>query len=521
MANQFSRPDPWNQYTRVRWFASCIRVFLHDFIHCRLKMIGYVCTFLILLVTIIGTELNEKHIDGPTFQVVRNPGCNNDTGCPKNETKLIQIIARHPNATFHFLLPGSHPDAPLSIVMLETNTRPSELQVNWTQFLARNGSISNSIFLNGTHTSYGVILYEFCTYSDINDDARLTPTDVQSQCHHLLGKNLLWTLTDNAVGKNPPNFVYTATNSTDSLDGLGKIVVNISFPREKSEFAQRGVLSLEPGNGMLFDITIDSVRAPEQGRVAMILLPFSHDPLQMEEDFVESLSLSENRRETLFNLHLGQRQLLQEYGKPDMQVVAPRVFGHTPAFMQWTTTCEVSMDGVAKRSATAGPRMQIPSKTQSKYRYSLPLAVYGDAFSQKHNPDQVNRSVGVRLQAVSFGSPHDGFYVATNFVRWRGILSMGEPKEPSDEKFGSLIAVGIALSLMLLAMISVTAGILMYRRHKAAGREGENEPLLPPDGNNITRSVIPLPHFSGRLCLFRRIPSPQLSRCDEEPDINI
>lgn len=44
----------------------------------------------------------------------------------------------------------------------------------------------------------------------------------------MMGKNLLWTLTDNAVGKKPLNFVYTAVNSTDSFDGLGKIVVNVS-----------------------------------------------------------------------------------------------------------------------------------------------------------------------------------------------------------------------------------------------------------------------------------------------------
>ncbi|KAL5109795.1 hypothetical protein TcWFU_001242 [Taenia crassiceps] len=366
-----------------------------------------------------------------------------------------------------------------------------------------------------------MILYEFCTYSDVNDDARLTPGDIQSQCRHMLGKNLLWTLTDNAVGKNPIHFVYTAVNSTDALDGLGKIVVNISFPRDKLELEQKGVWSLTPGNGLLFDITIDSVKVPEQGRVAVLLLPFSQDPLQIDEDFTESMVPSGNGRETLFNLHLGQRQILSESRSPYMPEMEPRVFGHTPAFMQWTTTCEVSMDGVAKRRANADFRMQIPRKMGSKYRYSLPFAVYGDAFNQKHNPDQVNKSVGVRLQAVSFGNPRDGFYTATNFIRWRGILSMGEPAEPTEKKFGSILAVGIALSLMLLAMTSVTVGILMYRRNKARRSEGADEPLLPPEDNSITHSVIHLPHFRSRLCLLRRIPSPRLSRCDEESHTDI
>ncbi|VDK35825.1 unnamed protein product [Taenia asiatica] len=478
-------------------------------------MIGYAYAFLVLSMAITATELIEKQSDGIAYKIIRNPDCDNATSCPKNETKLIQIIAKHPNKTIHFLLPGSNPNAPLSVVMLESDPKPRSIQ-----FRKRIHQLLNTTYYD-KFSFISLIGAQFCTYSDANDDARLTPHDIQSQCHHMLGKNLLWSLTDNAGGKNPLNFIYTAVNSTDSFDGLGKIVVNISFPRDKSELAQKGLFSLTPGNGLLFDITIDSVKVPKQGRVAVILLPFSQDPLQLNEDFTESTKLSENGRETLFNLHLGQRQILSEDRDPYMPEMAPRVSGHTPAFMQWTTTCEVSVDGVAKRRATANPRMQILPKMASRYRYSLPPAFYGDAFNQKRNPDQVNMSVGVRLQAVSFGNPHDGFYAATNFVRWRGILSMGEPVEPSDEGFGSVFAVGIALPLMLLVMVSVTAGIVMYRRHKARMSEGANEPLLPPEDNNISRSVIYLPHFRSRLCLFRRISSPQLSRCDEEPDLNV
>lgn len=128
--------------------------------HSRLKMIGYAYAFLILSMAITATELIEKQGDGITYKIIRNPNCDNDTSCPKNETKLIHIIARHPDKTIHFLLPGSKPDAPLSVVMLESDTKPQNLQVNWTRFLARNGTISNSITLNGTHTSYGMILNE-------------------------------------------------------------------------------------------------------------------------------------------------------------------------------------------------------------------------------------------------------------------------------------------------------------------------------------------------------------------------
>ncbi|VDM35261.1 unnamed protein product [Hydatigera taeniaeformis] len=414
------------------------------------RIMGYVNTFFILSMITTATELIATQNDEIHYRTIRNPDCDNSTSCPKNETKLIQIIARHPNRTIHFLLPGNKPDAPLSIIMLECDTKPNQLHVNWTRFLSRNGSISNSISLNGTQTSYGMIINElasfitvlstptqslnsiyndwlcsispigvqFCTYSDVNDDARLSPIDIQSQCNHMLGKNLIWTLTDNAVGRNPPNFVYTAVNSTDGSDGLGKVVVDISFPTNKSKLAQEDGFSLTPGKGLVFSITIDSVKVPKKGRVALILLPFSQDPLQEYEDFTDSLSRSASGGETLYNLHLDKRQNLPEHRVSGMQEMTPRVSGHTSAFMQWTTTCEVSEDGVAKRHATANPRMQIPKRVQGRYRLSLPVAFYGDAFYQKHNSDQVNTSVGVRLQAVTFGSPHDGFYTATNFVRW-------------------------------------------------------------------------------------------------------
>lgn len=121
----------------------------------------------------------------------------------------------------------------------------------------------------------------------------------------------------------------------------------------------------------------------------------------------------------LYNLHLAQRRTLPEGRELKVfQNDAPSLTGHSPAFMQWMTTCEVSKDGMEKRRANTAPRLQIHAGMASKYAYSLPFAFYGDAFNQKHNPDVVNTSLGVRLEAIALGTPNDGFYVKTNFVRW-------------------------------------------------------------------------------------------------------
>ena len=79
---------------------------------------------------------------------------------------------------------------------------------------------------------------------------------------------------------------------------------------------------------------------------------------------------------------MAQRQTARDYLEPGVPNDL-RVLGHTPAFLQWESTCEVNADGNEKRNAGLGLRMKVPSKWSKKYHSSLPYALYGDNFNQR------------------------------------------------------------------------------------------------------------------------------------------
>ncbi|VDD80550.1 unnamed protein product [Mesocestoides corti] len=458
-----------------------------------------------------GAEVDFK------YTVIRNPNCNPNDSCAHNGTKLIQVVVNKPDQSLHFLLPGSGVGAPLSIVMLEGDPKPAKLLVNYTKFMSRNGTdFWNSITFKNAHTSYGIVFYAFCIYDDISDAAEITPSEVLSTCRHMLGRNLGWTLTDNSQVKNQQNFIYTAENSTDNNDGMGKIVVNITIPRNENELLDKGTLWLTPGNGLHFEITVDNVTTSKRGRIAPILLPFSRDPVDDSEDFVESTTTSSSGAEPVFNLHLAQRRKLAHFREPG-SIDKVRTLGHTPAFVQWRTTCEVTPDrGGRRRGVYRVPRVAVPKGRAKKYQFSLPYAVYGDDFNQKHSPSAASTTVGLRMQTVSLGSRGDGFFAATNFVRWRGVLSMGEPQREDDKGLRSLVAVAIALPIMLLVMLATAGGYFVYHRRQNQRGVNEEEPLLPTQQRESSRQAVLFQCIGGKLRLCRRIPSPQFPRREDE-----
>lgn len=66
-----------------------------------------------------------------------------------------------------------------------------------------------------------------------------------------------------------------------------------------TELPDTGVYSLTPGKGLIFEVTLDNLLTKDSERVAPIILPFSQDPVNLNEDFVDTLSLSKSGQDTV------------------------------------------------------------------------------------------------------------------------------------------------------------------------------------------------------------------------------
>lgn len=58
-------------------------------------------------------------------------------------------------------------------------------------------------------------------------------------------------------------------------------------------------LYLTPKMGFIFEISIDGVKTSDHGRIAPILIPFSQDPVHVNEDFLQTTSLTDDYKEVV------------------------------------------------------------------------------------------------------------------------------------------------------------------------------------------------------------------------------
>uniref|UniRef100_A0A0X3PLV3 Lysosomal transcription factor, NCU-G1 n=1 Tax=Schistocephalus solidus TaxID=70667 RepID=A0A0X3PLV3_SCHSO len=349
-----------------------------------------------------------------------NPNCT--TPCDGSTNFLYDVISRTSKGVVHFILPGNMTKTPISILMVEA-ANSKEIQVNWTRFLNRTTSLFHeSIILDSKINSYGIILNEICTFSDINDDAEITELQVQKECLHFLGKNLLWSHTVTRSAR-AITFLYMANHSLESKDNFGKygkIILNITIPKNVDGLQGKEDFSLVPGRGISLELTANNLLLEERTRIAPILLAFAEQPLDYDENFESSLEIDHTGQETLMNLFLAKRRKVQSYGYGGMSDLL-RVWqseDRTPAFIQWRTTCQVenSSSSSASRQVHMGPQLRVMKSYAKKYSHSLPYALYGDRFNQQQ---QQQNPIGLRLQAIVFGTPKDGFYMRTGYVSWR------------------------------------------------------------------------------------------------------
>uniref|UniRef100_A0A0X3PU83 Lysosomal transcription factor, NCU-G1 n=1 Tax=Schistocephalus solidus TaxID=70667 RepID=A0A0X3PU83_SCHSO len=214
------------------------------------------------------------------------------------------------------------------------------------------------------------------------------------------------------------------------------------------------------------------------------------------------------------NLFLAKRRKVQSYGYGGMSDLL-RVWqseDRTPAFIQWRTTCQVenSSSSSASRQVHMGPQLRVMKSYAKKYSHSLPYALYGDRFNQQQ---QQQNPIGLRLQAIVFGTPKDGFYMRTGYVSWQAILSMDEPTRGDYYRFASLLGGTIAFAIMIFVLPLAIYATLRYKRRLERPPQEDMQPIL--DNNDNTEHRNPSEssfgiglRCGGRLRLCRRIPSP-------------
>ncbi|KAL7064730.1 hypothetical protein AAHC03_04631 [Spirometra sp. Aus1] len=406
--------------------------------------------------------------------------------------------------------------------MLEASNS-KELQVNWTAFLSRNTSLlHDSIKLDSKLNSYGIILNEICTFNDTNDDAEITDLQLQRECLRFLGKNLQWnhTVTRNARSI---TFLYTANHSLESRDHFGKdgiVIVNITIPKSAEGLQGKEDFSLVPGRGISLELTVKNLLLEERTRVAPILLAFSEQPLEEDENFVSALEIDRSGQETLMNLFLARRRKVESYGYTGMRDLLGirESDDRTPAFIQWRTTCQVenSSSPSASRQVHAGPQLRVAKSYAKKYSHSLPYALYGDRFNQQ----QQQTPIGLRLQAITFGTPKDGFYMKTGYVSWQAILSMDDPTRGGDYRLASILGATISVVVMAFVLPLAIFAALRYKRRLQSPPQEDRQPILDSNDNTEHRNPSESPFgillsCGGRLRICRKIQSPDPGRDSE------
>uniref|UniRef100_A0A0X3PV31 Lysosomal transcription factor, NCU-G1 n=2 Tax=Schistocephalus solidus TaxID=70667 RepID=A0A0X3PV31_SCHSO len=256
-------------------------------------------TFAVLIFGLSSTEADLVNI-----HMYTNPNCT--TPCDGSTNFLYDVISRTSKGVVHFILPGNMTKTPISILMVEA-ANSKEIQVNWTRFLNRTTSLFHeSIILDSKINSYGIILNEICTFSDINDDAEITELQVQKECLHFLGKNLLWSHTVTRSAR-AITFLYMANHSLESKDNFGKygkIILNITIPKNVDGLQGKEDFSLVPGRGISLELTANNLLLEERTRIAPILLAFAEQPLDYDENFESSLEIDHTGQETVSEVFL-------------------------------------------------------------------------------------------------------------------------------------------------------------------------------------------------------------------------
>lgn len=425
----------------------------------------------------------------------KNPNC--EPPCIDNETHVIDVMAYTESKAIHFIFPGVRSELPLSVIIVDSSNIFEHLVVNWTKFLSPNNTdFQHSISLASDGNAYGVIFYEFCAYEDINDEACITSMEMHEVCQHQLSKNLQWIIIKQEFDDQHFNITYMANASNDANDEFlpgGSISVSLLVTKEDNFGPERPALYVRGGYGIRFEIVLDRLKAEAKTRFVPILIAFTNGSLLLDEDFVDAKQPSLEDGLSSTTVYLARRKKLgNRFDRGANQLHEKET---KPGYLQWKDVAyaQPSKETNSQRRVSMIQRELVRKHMASKYHWSLPYALFGDRFDQSHKADETTK-VGLRLQAVTLGTPGDGFYISTNYTSWSGVLSFGEPQSvPSDDHKALKLGFGIAIPLLLL--LGVVLFIAMHFRRGGRCIEASSFELFSERDRLLNSSVGHVPNL--------------------------
>ncbi|CAI2731506.1 unnamed protein product [Schistosoma spindalis] len=332
-----------------------------------------------------------------------------------NNSSLYQISVKNKTHTLWYLISASQHHPPSLILIYATEQ--SGVNVDCSKF-SNNipPNYRNSVSVNNSIQSYGLILHRIIRYRDINDET-IAP-DTGNSTETFLGSNLNW---KNTSFKNDSNddqisIEFEARQSLDShekIDGVIKLnfkVYKTAEPPHKEMYYR-----IENALSIFIELILDKVEVINSNdNFSPVLLIFSNHSLMDDSYYWNKTTIQRSCEDgPLGKIKSPFIQLGLEVSKDNKLIQSTR----PNAYLQFPAAYWIDRQNTHAQLVRLGLARPIDHRyvKQKSYHFSLPYALYGDRFNQIHSQSTENQ-VAVRELIINLGSPHSKHYYAdTNY----------------------------------------------------------------------------------------------------------
>ncbi|CAM9404486.1 unnamed protein product [Lampetra fluviatilis] len=391
--------------------------------------------FAVLLLRLPSVRAEKPFERRVTVQV--NPGLNSSMVPLGLVVNLVHYQAVGPHDTLHYV--WSTIGAP-TVLLVHCTGNQSQLKVDWEQLL-KNGSRSLRIIPEDKVTfSQAVVFSELMEFYDVNDTADMEKSQQLSPAYRL--EDFVWEDVNSTFNPTTLGVEFRGRNATGPKGNFNNGSISISVMVYKSTGREKSLPKLEySANSTQFQFRVDKVM-PRSNRsrfgLGLLVTQRSNGTTRLESVH----TIDDEHTPSIFEMV----QL----------IVSQQNASKAEGFVQWKPVAYTS-DPPNRGASSPCHHYPMPPVTHSVPGSSIAFAYYGpDGFTAALN--------------VSFGIGEDGFYNATQFFSWTGLVGYGTPAKDSFSVLVIIImAVGLGISAVLLLITAVVACVKW--RHKAQGYE--------------------------------------------------